>query len=368
MSTKQRQQYLLLQVLRAYAAFLVIYEHLFGSFIDLIQKDSNIYSKFISNYIFSPLGIVDQGGGLGVVQFFILSGFVITMVGLRETRFEFAVKRFLRILPPIFFALTIIAALYWILYFFNMTSFIDMHSSQWPSLVSWNDFNVISFLKNLFLVNVNMNMVMWTLRIEIIFYILIFLCLPLIKKKPIKFYVIVCLIYIVGYVLNMLPNYYFGNYGELYSKVYGQFEYVIFLFLGSLFYLWYDNKIRLTSFIVLNGIFLILVWENGLSRYIFLSYILIVFSVYLNNKIEVNKLLQYFGNISYSTYLNHQTIGTILISILISEFGYSSNNFLFFFITILLLILFISSVSFKYIEQPTQQFARKIIKKVQGEK
>ena len=102
MSTKQRQQYLLLQVLRAYAAFLVIYEHLFGSFIDLIQKDSNIYSKFISNYIFSPLGIVDQGGGLGVVQFFILSGFVITMVGLRETRFEFAVKRLLRILPPIF--------------------------------------------------------------------------------------------------------------------------------------------------------------------------------------------------------------------------------------------------------------------------
>ncbi|WP_323590225.1 acyltransferase family protein [Aliarcobacter butzleri] len=368
MSTKQKQQYLLLQVLRAYAAFLVIYEHLFGSFIDLIQKDSNIYSKFISNYIFSPLGIADQGGGLGVVQFFILSGFVITMVGLRETRFEFAVKRFLRILPPIFFALTIIATLYWILYFFNMTSFIDMHSSQWPSLVSWNDFNLISFLKNLFLVNVNMNMVMWTLRIEIIFYILIFLCLPIIKKKPIKFYVIISLIYIIAYVLDITSKYYFGSYGELYGKIYGQFEYVIFLFLGSLFYLWYDNKINSTSFIILSGNFFILIWDNELSRYIFLSYILIVFSIYFNNKIQVNKLLQYFGNISYSTYLNHQTIGTILMSIFISKFGYSSNNFLFFFITILLLILFISSVSFKYIEQPSQQFARKIIKKVQGEK
>lgn len=363
MSTKQGQQYLLLQVLRAYAAFLVIYEHLFGSFIDLIQKEPNIYSKFISNYIFSPLGILDQGGGLGVVQFFILSGFVITMVSIRETRFEFAVKRIFRILPPIFFSLTIITVLYWVLYFFNMTTFIDMHSSQWPSLVSWNDFNIISFIKNLFLINVNMNMVMWTLRIEIIFYILIFLCLPLIKNKPMRFYVIISLIYIIGYVLNILPDYYFGRYGELYSKIYGQFEYVMFLFLGSLFCLWYNNKINSIGFIILSGNFFILIWDNELSRYIFLSYILIIFSIYFSNKIKVNKLLQYFGNISYSIYLNHQTIGTILISVLISHFGYTSNNFLLFFIIILLLILFISSISFKYIEQVSQQFARKLIKK-----
>ena len=62
MTNNTNRQYNLLQVLRAYAAFLVIYEHLFGSYIDLILKQHNFYSDFISNFIFKPLGIIDHGG------------------------------------------------------------------------------------------------------------------------------------------------------------------------------------------------------------------------------------------------------------------------------------------------------------------
>lgn len=180
-------RYDILQLLRAYAAFLVIYEHLFGSYIDLVLKQYNFYSYNISKFIFHPFGIIDHGGGLGVVQFFVLSGFVISMVATRESRIEFAIKRIFRIFPPIFFSLFLISIIYWVLYFLNLTNFIDMYSNAWPSLVPWDNFTFSYFLKNLFLFKVDLNMVMWTLRIEITFYVIIFIFLPYIKKSQIVF-------------------------------------------------------------------------------------------------------------------------------------------------------------------------------------
>lgn len=51
-------RYDILKLLRAYAAFLVIYEHLFGSYIDLVLKQYNFYSYNISKFIFHPIGIL----------------------------------------------------------------------------------------------------------------------------------------------------------------------------------------------------------------------------------------------------------------------------------------------------------------------
>ena len=357
------RQFELLQILRAYSAFLVVYEHLFGSYIELILKTTNSYSDFISKYIFHIFAIKDNGGGLGVVQFFLLSGFVITMVAMRETRSEFMIKRFFRIFPLLFLSLMIITALYWALYYLNLTEYIDIHSQSWPSLVSWNEFGLYSFFKNLFLINVNMNMVMWTLRIEIVFYIIIFLFLPFFKKSPMKFYSFVITLYIFGYMLSMLINNYFETYSLLYNKIYNELGYIKFLFLGSIFFSWYDKKIKTSHYAIFSAMLLILLFDNSLLRYIVLAYFLLILSIFFNEKIYAPKSLVYLGNISYSIYLNHQTICTILIGILVAKFGYSDNKFLIIFIVMLFLILTISHLSYHFVERPFQNFARKIIKR-----
>lgn len=357
MTNNTNRQYNLLQVLRAYAAFLVIYEHLFGSYIDLVLKQHNFYSDFISNFIFKPLGIIDYGGGLGVVQFFVLSGFVISMVATRESRIEFMTKRFFRIFPPILFSLSLISLLYLSLYFFNLTSFIDMYSDNWPSLVSWKDFTFGYFLRNLFLLKVDLNMVMWTLRIEIAFYIIIFLALPYMKKSPNIFFLSAILFFVIIAFFEVDQN-------SIYYKVQNELKYLQYLFLGALMFFWFDKRINNVKFIIFLFIFILLLYKNSLFRYVFLSYFLLFAGIYFNDKIKVPNFLVYLGNISYSTYLNHQTICTILIGIMLSKIKYSDENMLVIFILMLFLIFFISVFSYKFIEKPSQIFARNLLKKI----
>lgn len=248
-------RYDILQLLRAYAAFLVIYEHLFGSYIDLVLKQYNFYSYNISKFIFHPFGIIDHGGGLGVVQFFVLSGFVISMVATRESRIEFAIKRIFRIFPPIFFSLFLISIIYWVLYFLNLTNFIDMYSNAWPSLVPWDNFTFSYFLKNLFLFKVDLNMVMWTLRIEITFYVIIFIFLPYIKKKPNSFFIFIVIFFILLYFIEFSSDSFF-------YKIQRELKYLQYLFLGSLMFFWLSKRINVINFVIFSSILFFLLHEQ----------------------------------------------------------------------------------------------------------
>ncbi|MBO6043555.1 MAG: hypothetical protein J6P47_03725, partial [Acetobacter sp.] len=76
---------------------------------------------------------------------------------------------------------------------------------------------------------------------------------------------------------------------------------VIYLMLGSLFYLWYAKRIKHVSFAVLSVVFLILVingrghYSGPYAWYLWLSYGLLVLSVYLNNRLRVPQWLVSLG-------------------------------------------------------------------------
>ena len=130
-------------------------------------------------------------GNLGVIQFFFISGFVITMVAMRESRFEFIVKRFFRIFPPILFSLVLIVMAYVLCHLTHTMQFIEANSwktNAFPGLPLWDGLSTGLFFKNLFLVDIGMNIVMWTLAVESGFYVLVFLFLPVLKQKPVQLY------------------------------------------------------------------------------------------------------------------------------------------------------------------------------------
>ncbi|MBO6085080.1 MAG: acyltransferase [Acetobacter sp.] len=181
----KEKKFLLIQALRVYACLLVIFGHYFYLYIDSI-KVSNIYTNYFSEYIIQPLNF--NTGNLGVIQFFFISGFVITMVGMRENRFEFIIKRFFRIFPPILFSLLIVVLLYNIFYFTHTTKFIEANHSVYLSFPTWSQLTIGEFLRNLFLIDTDIDGVMWTLRIEALFYLLVFVFLPLLKTKPAQLY------------------------------------------------------------------------------------------------------------------------------------------------------------------------------------
>ena len=54
------------------------------------------------NWVVAPLRLYQDGGHLGVILFFLISGYIITVVSLRETPLEFALKRLFRLGPILF--------------------------------------------------------------------------------------------------------------------------------------------------------------------------------------------------------------------------------------------------------------------------
>ena len=186
-----KDKFLLIQGLRAYACVCVVFAHLFFG----IGEVSHFH------FLMSNVGF----GHLGVIQFFFISGFVITMVAMRESRFEFIVKRFFRIFPPILFSLLLIIVAYLVCHFTNRMPLIEANSWKahvFPRLYLWDDLSKGLFFKNLFLVNVGMNLVMWTLGVESAFYVLVFLFFPLLKKNPVQLYTSIGSIFGLWYILK----------------------------------------------------------------------------------------------------------------------------------------------------------------------
>ena len=117
----------------------------------------------------SPFGLftdISKYGFLGVPLFFIISGFVITISAEHRTPKKFIIARLIRILP-----------MYWVGLF--LTSIFILLNGN-PD----NRFSIVNFLANTTLLNQHMDIpnidgVYWTLQIEIVFYIMMFVLLAI---------------------------------------------------------------------------------------------------------------------------------------------------------------------------------------------
>lgn len=148
-----KRQYASLQILRAVAAWMVVYNHYMYMFF-------NFQSETVFGYFFSPYG------SFGVDIFFVLSGFVMynSTRNTKITGRSFFAQRVFRIVPA-----------YW-LYTLLMVVFLKLL----PTDFSYTSYNARSLLLSiLFYPNHNpsgmgefpLNTVGWTLNFEMIFYL-----------------------------------------------------------------------------------------------------------------------------------------------------------------------------------------------------
>ena len=93
-----------IHLLRGIAALLVMWVHL-----GLWYPAEHGYTWWAAGVwrdgLVAPLHLYQDGGHLPVLLFFLVSGFIITHVSLKETRLEFVVKRLFRLAPPLLLAL-----------------------------------------------------------------------------------------------------------------------------------------------------------------------------------------------------------------------------------------------------------------------
>lgn len=304
---KQKEDILLINVLRFFAALGVLSYHSFSQLIT---------NNYIPN-AFSFLSQFAKYGNLGVDLFFIISGFVISLSSEGRTFFQFISARFIRLFPVFWLCVSI-------------TSLFVLLSNS-ADYISWQKYlSNLTMLPSIFGGYEYIDVSYWTLRVELKFYLIIAIILLLRKFVNLSLQKIaVVLSSLLLYYTLFCNLYYCPSAFKLFFWSYGE-EYLQYFVAGILFYEIYKNNKNYYNYIaLLMCYFVALIKTNNhdhINIGINIIYITIFFLIFL--AISLKKITNNFfnkkyknaiivlGAVTYPLYLLHDKIIHITIKIL----------------------------------------------------
>jgi len=313
-----------LDALRGIAALAVVFYH-------YIFKYDEIYGH---DAIFNIFGVFEYGQ-LGVQLFFMISGFVIYL-SLENTKNikTFIVNRVSRIYPAYWLAVCL--------------TFILVATLGLPG----REVDFSSMLINLSMLQGYLGVrhvdgVYWTLMVEIQFYIIISVLYFYLPKRflLIGFLFLIVINLIVGYCYHVDNKYFLIKVMNLIFSS----SYLHYFGAGIGFYLLSKNEsLPCAWLLIVLSILHNILFISGVELFIIVSFYAVFFiMIYKKDGFLNNKILCYFGFISYSLYLVHQNIGYIIFNYF---YTFNINPFVA-LIVALLVSISIAHFSSKYIEK-----------------
>lgn len=302
-------------------------------------------------------------GAFGVGLFFLVSGFVIPISLERKGVADFIVNRVLRIFPTyvVGFGITLLALLLSCYYF-------D---------VSWmysRDEVLIHFIPGLrdLLWSRNIDGIVWTLEVELKFYIICALFVTLFKRGSISVFAIPVFIALIGaYASIVLPEYGESNawlYIKLLTFIYPA-KFIVFMFLGVVLYYYHSGKMSLlkTSLVSIGCFSLFAaMWVHGPEKNtatLVYSYAMaltfFVFAMVWPTCFQSNRITDFLASISYPLYVIHGVAGYVVLRILF-DLGVAPLVSLF---AVVVMALYISWVIHICVENPSQRLAKCLFRK-----
>ncbi|MEC0265149.1 acyltransferase [Paenibacillus anseongense] len=346
--------FLFIHLLRAIAPLLVIWAHLGGWWLG----DNNIQSKLFAswiNFIVKPFHLYQDGGHLGVLIFFLISGFVVTHVSLKESLRGFLIKRFFRIVPTLILSLVLLYVIVLISKAFNLSMPLGNLSNE------LKDYLYTLLFINRSLGRPDVLSVTWTLIVEVIFYAITAIFLFQTKNDPKRStWYIICL-------LTLLII--FSSIDPFLKKSADLTIYVFYIVIGRVIYLGRHKLLSQFDTIILGFTSLlcfIVFYDYLLPNRMFTSPVLLIYSdiigiiIFLLAMILVTKVhpvISFLADISYGLYLFHLPLGSLILNFCKTAgipFKFSI------FLAIFIVITF-SYIVNKFFEVPLQGIARKII-------
>jgi peptidoglycan/LPS O-acetylase OafA/YrhL len=300
------------------------------------------------------LSSVSKYGYFGVHLFFIISGFVILLSIQKNSISKFIKSRITRLYPAYWFCLLLTFSF---ILFFGGNYFKATFSQFAVNITMFNSFFGIA----------NIDGVYWSLQVEIIFYLLIFLYLIL--KKKFKSITDDGFIYL-WLILSFFPFVidFDSNIILKLIRFILIFKYSSFFIAGMLFYKIFKNNKLKYKLLLIPTLFLSILsaldsinkmsldYNSNFSSFVTISLIVsfyVLFYLITTRVIEfINKPIYLkIGLLTYPLYLIHQVIGYIIFN---HFYNLINNYLLLFFVTVLMI-----SISFyinKYIEIPLSRY------------
>lgn len=334
------ERMLYLDSVRGLAAFIVVIDHMLGYAVDL---------KLAGYEISSSVGSFIEIGRMGVVMFFLTSGFVIPYSlksGDENPIKKFFIKRFFRLYPT-----------YWVSIFIAV-----VFAGYGVGVVSTGQVFMNLTMVQKFLGVDNILGSYWTLQVELVFYLL---CAGL-------FYMGVFNLKFIGHRLSVVFLFLSLFVGVLRYFFEIKLPIAMMLGLSSMFtgailrlYL-VEKDISLRPLLMMQFILILTIlplscylyyqdtWVKWTTSY-FLAYIF--FYILCSSAKISNKYTVFLGTVSYSLYLIHP----IILEVYYATIGVFIQNSLGLIPSIIIFsvpMLFISWVIYKYVERPSVDMGR----------
>lgn len=328
-----KMKYNSLQILRGFAAWIVVFHH----FVYIFYKLEGIQTSFFTEILWIY-------GSFGVDVFFVLSGFImfISIYNKNQSSKSFILNRLFRIMPLYWFYTVLLLFFASIIgyKFFNLSFNLETIIKSFL-LIPHNNLNGVGYYPILY--------VGWTLIYEMFFYFVLALSLFIRKEKALLISVLVLFfIPIIFYSFQLIL---FGNNKFL------LWEFISGITLGYVYYSENVKKIINSYYFILITIISIIIihillgW-NFYSKFLISTLMVALFLASEDKNREKSKFVQfliYNGNISYSIYLSH----IIILGILLYFFKDSIKNIFSEFFVVLILtfsVYYLSRFTYNFIE------------------
>jgi peptidoglycan/LPS O-acetylase OafA/YrhL len=294
-------------------------------------------------------------GTFGVMLFFLISGFIITHTAQSESRGSFLIRRAFRIYQPLILA---VALTVW-------TNAINLAGHGPGDRFSWTWAEIIATASGwatILPVNRLVIEVSWTLTIELIFYLIALAILPRMRTQPlISIAVVIVTPMIVTKLLVM---------AGMTRQAYGFALIPVFAMGMAVYYAWCGRLSVLTAALACLGAWLGVVQNMWLDIWLVtppfpvaystqIAYALIAFTgamLAMRNVRANPAVVRFFADISYSLFLIHLRIGAAVMGRLHPHLGFTLSTLIG-----LVAVIGISALSFRFVERPSQQLARRLI-------
>ena len=335
-----------IELLRFFTALSVVlfhYEHFFGPY-SSFSTINIIDNKFMQPF-YTFLEIFYNHGNYGVPMFWAISGFVFAFVYLDKkkeiTGKKFFINRFSR-LYPLHFATLMIVTLLQIINYKSLGNF---------QIYQLND--IYHFFLNLFFISgwgfeksYSFNGPIWSVSVELIFYMLFFISIIYLNKYKIKYALLIYLLLLIvdkteidGGDASVMAL--FVDCGKLF-------------FSGILVFFIYEKVNKKLYLLLLSVILILFSFVGNFKIFLFFPSVLLLFvalEIFIHEKFK--KIFEFFGNITYAMYLLHIPVQILIITIF-GHFNIFNDIFIsgYFFVFYIMLMTTLSFLCFKFYEKP----------------
>jgi peptidoglycan/LPS O-acetylase OafA/YrhL len=346
-----KRRVVFIDIARAVAALLVLHSHLVATWTSQYAVSSPVFAT-VNTLFADPLHVGKQGlGQLSVPMFFLISGFVVPPLAIRQGAWKFAVSRALRVYP----SLIVVVLLTGLAISVGLHPLSTGQDSTVTPLTLLTNATLASYL---IIPQVVLVGVAWTLIIEVLFYALTIAVLPVLRRKV---WLAIAIELTFVQVVLMTARAFNANYLLFAVAV----SYMPVIIIGQVIWAAQTKRIPLWS----AGVLITVSWslyawagvrdmgrlDDGYDSSMAFALLLFLLGLFAESKLRERAVWTWLSERTFSLYLWHSLVGFLVLNLVYPYVGAEIG------VVLAVAVTFgVVEISYRLVERPSHLLGRRL--------